>query len=95
MEAEGSGSTTTSALASAVPQADVPVTVYVPAASTVMDAVVVWSFQTKESAPVAVRTVLSPAQMERSPEMLTNGLVATVTVTDPVTELQLFDPVTE
>jgi hypothetical protein len=44
-ESVGNGSTTTSALACAVPHTEVPVTVYVPAASTVMEGVVAWLLQ--------------------------------------------------
>src|SRR5438128_675200 len=62
----------------------VPVTEYVPAAVTVIEAVVAPLLHKYVAAPVAVSVVDPPVQNARGPEIFTVGLGFTVTFTEAV-----------
>jgi hypothetical protein len=64
---------------SAQPLPFVPMTVYVPAVETVMEAVVSPVFHKYVAAPVAVSVTEPPRQVEVGPEIFTSGLGLTVT----------------
>jgi hypothetical protein len=71
---------------SAHPLAFVPMTEYVPAAVTVIDAVVAPVLHTYVAAPVAVSVEEEPGQNDNGPEIFTSGLLLTVTFIDAVSE---------